>query len=541
MMGRRILFIAPAYGADYELRHLPSWQGNRMAPLGMLSIISYLNAKGHKTHLIDCRELVIRHRTDKILPWVLREVKAFKPDVIGLQIITAHFYEIKALADRLKQRHPHIQLVAGGPHPSVEPELTLAQIHSLDAVCVGPGEEVCLEIAEGNSLGGIAGLMFRGSEHDFTKQHVVKNIDKYPFPYQAISNIEFYAGYNAYAVSNWLCKSLSVVTSRGCPHSCRFCSNDWSRPFRVHSIEYVIEMVRFLARFNVDTINFRDDTIATSRHRLESICEELRKTRLFLPEGRMRWKALMRTDQVTPHLLAAMKSAGCIDVAIGMESGTNRILEVMNKKTTVERNLQALRYITEAGLETGTNFIIGLPTETEEEIMETIRFMERLDMNTKGLCSFRPVPGSQFYEEFVATGVLHKESMDWNNLGDWSLPPEQSFCEVSLERLQELTEMGRSRSFGKQLVGIYEDVAARCPELVDEVARRVGARIVPLPGSPGKARIIDLSGEETPAQTTVISRVRSFIGRCVRAVTGMAPRELKALVFSRLGRKEKLT
>ncbi len=497
-MGRRILFISPAYGADYELRYLPSWQGNRMAPLGILSIIGYLGAKGHDVHLLDARELVIRHRTDKILPHILREITAVRPDVIGLQLITAHFDEIKAIARSAKDKYPNIHLVAGGPHPSVEPELTLKQIDSLDSVCVGPGEEVCLEIAEGNSFKGIAGLMLRGSESELTKQNVVREIDKYPFPYQAIPNVSFYSGYSAYSVSNWLCKSLSIVTSRGCPHSCRFCSNDWSRPFRFHSVEYVDELVKFLARFNIDTINFRDDTIGTRRDRLLSICEKLRESRLFLPRGRLRWRALLRTDQVDPDLLAAMKSAGCIDVAVGMESGTNRILGVMDKRVTVEQNLRAMSYILEAGLQTGTNFIIGLPTETEEEMLKTISFMDELEFNAKGLCSFRPVPGSRFYRDFLESGVLDKEKIDWRSLGDWSIPPEQSFAEVSLERLRELTEMGRSRSFGKQRVSIYRDVADECPDVVDEVARHVGAQIVPLPGTGGEPRFVEVPKDPEP-------------------------------------------
>jgi anaerobic magnesium-protoporphyrin IX monomethyl ester cyclase len=499
-VSRRIMFIFPAYGSDYELARLPSWQGCRTPPLGLLAITSYLDSRGQATRLLDIRELVVRHRTVDVLPLVSREVDSFSPDVIGVPILTAHFEDVRRLLKHLKNRHPNIHLLAGGAHPSVEPELTLAQIEELDSACIGAGEEVCLDISQGNTLKDIPGLMLRGSEEAFQSRRMETDLDNYPFPYQGIDNLDFYTGYSAYALPNWLCKSLIAVTARGCPFSCRFCASEWSRPYRRHSVEYVVEMVRFLARLGIDTLHIRDETLAADRTRLETLCEEFRRSGLFLPNGQLRWRCLMRADQVTPELLASMKASGCFAIGIGMESGTDRVLEFINKKTTVEQNAQAARYVMEAGMDLQANFIVGFPTETEEEMLQTIRFMSGLDINSRVCFGFRPMPGSPFYWELVQSGILKRDPTSWQNLGEITEVPNQSFAEVSVEGLREITKLAHEKSFGIQYVKVFEDVAKRQPGLVREVARRVGAQIVPLPGTGGEPRFIGIQKDSVSSR-----------------------------------------
>ncbi len=521
-MSRRIMFIFPAYGNDYELGRLPSWQGCRTPPLGLLSIISYLHAEGHATRLLDVRELIVRHRTVDILPLISREVESYRPDVIGIPLLTAHFEEVRKLTEHLKRRHPDIHLMAGGVHPSVEPELTLTQIDSIDSVCVGAGEEVSLDVAQGNTLREIPGLMLKGSEQFFIDREIEKDIDKYPFPYQGIDNLDFYAGISAYALPNWLCKSLIVVTARGCPFACRFCASEWSRPYRQHSVEYVIEMVKFLAGLDIDTLHIRDETLAASRTRLEAFCEAFQRSGLFFPSGKLRWRCLMRADQVTPDLLASMKTSGCFAVGIGMESGTNRILELINKKTTVEQNAQAARYVMEAGLDLKADFIAGFPSETEEEMLQTIDFMSGLDINGRSLFGFRPMPGSSYYYEFVQSGLLKRDPNCWKNLGEFTEVPDQSFSAVSVERLREITRLGQEKSYGVQYVKVFEDIAAKNPSLVREVAERVGAQIVPLPGTGGEPRFVEVPKPAPPSLTSRLAGKLRGIKRRARSLVGKA-------------------
>jgi anaerobic magnesium-protoporphyrin IX monomethyl ester cyclase len=509
-MSRRVLFIFPAYGTDYEMARLPYWRGCAAPPVGLLSIVSYLSSRGHACRLLDVRELVFRRRTVKVLPLISREVDSFKPDVIGVSLLTAHFEEVRGIVAHLKKRYPAIHITVGGPHPSVEPEVTLAQIDSLDSVCVGAGEEVCLAIAQGDTFKDIAGLMLRGSEDSFQHRKAEADLDKYPFPYQDVSHLDFYTDYSAYTMPNWLCRSLIVLTARGCPYSCRFCSCEWSRPYRRHSIEYVVEMIKFTAQLGIDTLHIRDDTLAADRSRLEALCEELQRTGLFLPSGPLRWRAVMRVDQVTPELLEIMKASGCFSIGFGMESGTDRILGLINKKTTVERNAQAARYVKEAGLELSASFIVGFPTETEEEMLRTIDFMSGLDVNNRALLSFRPMPGSPYYREFVESGFLDKKRANWQTLGDISILPDRSFAAVSLKRLRELTDLGRQRSYGVQYVQVHEDIAAKCPELVQQVADSVGAQIVPLPGTGGEPRFVRASGRSSPLKSRLVDKLRGL-------------------------------
>ena len=349
---------------------------------------------------------------------------------IGLNMTTALFESSKILAQALKTRYPHIPLIAGGPHPSVEPFYTLEKIEHLDGLCIGAGEDVCLEIAEGHNPADISGLLVRGAEDRYRPRTVEMNIDQYPFPDYHLTNHSYYTEYSAYTTFGWLTKSLSALTTRSCFYSCKFCASDWSKPFRQHSPEYVLELARFLSGFDINTIAFWDDSIGAVKNRLETICHLFLESDLFMPRGRLRWRAHLRANQVTPQLIKLMKEAGCFAIGVGLESSSDRILKSLNKKSTVEMNERAIRYIQEAGLDPGPSFMLGVPDETEDEMLKTIgaikRFQQR-GITTIGCGSFRPLPGSPFYTELTARGDLRRTDANWNNLGDFSALPDQSY------------------------------------------------------------------------------------------------------------------
>src|SRR4030042_2008024 len=131
---------------------------------------------------MDCRELIIKHKTNEYIQFITKTVEGFKPDVIGINILTALFPEAERIACELKGKFPDCLIIAGGVHPSVEPELTFQQNQYIDAICIGAGEEVCLDIMEGKDIGSISGLMHRYHINEYEKRTVNMDIDKYPFP-----------------------------------------------------------------------------------------------------------------------------------------------------------------------------------------------------------------------------------------------------------------------------------------------------------------------------------------------------------------------
>ncbi len=477
-MKSKVLLIMPPDGSDLDTLNYPFWSVCRVPSLGLIAVGSYLEAKGHDVKIIDCRELIVRYRTRDYIQLVLKIVNQFKPDIIGINMLTALFDESKNISRALKKDFPNCKIIAGGCHPSVEPVLTLQQIPYIDAICIGPGEEVLLDIANGLSINEIKGLMRRDCIDKFEKRAVNLDIDKYPFPNYDLVGSTFYTDFTINTITGWGYKGLAAVTSRSCPYSCKFCASDWSKPFCYHSSQYVIEMIKhLLKKYDIDVIAFFDDTMTISRRRLCEICEGFIHERLFYPYTNVRWNCQMRANQASPDLLKLMKKSGCFRVSFGMESGSDRMLKVLNKKVTVEMNKRACAYVKEAGLELGGSFMIGIPGETETEMNETLTFMQNLNCRELGLGIFRPLPGSPFYYEFVNRGILSREHIDWCNLGNFTCMSDQIFCDVSRKEFEEIYKKGLEIAYGNKWVTVHEDTLLRHHKEIKGIASQTRIRV----------------------------------------------------------------
>lgn len=459
----KFLFIVPGDSLEYRAWRHPLWQGKRLAPLDVLSIVSYLDSKGHDVKLLDCDAALSTYMTEDVVTVACATADYYKPDVVGIRMYTAEFDSAAAIARALKAQRPGIPIVGGGPHPSLEPQDTFHRIEELDALCIGPGEEVCLEIAEGRSWKDIPGLMLRNDPDGYRPRLTPRDIDDYPFPNYDLLDVGFYVDWSLDTVEGFLCTGLSAVATRGCPHSCKFCASKWTKPYRMHSPEYVVAMTRDLSRYHPQWIYFLDSSIANSRRWLEEVCEGFMREGLFHPRGRMLWKAFIRADQVGQDLLRIMKAAGCGNLFVGMESGTDRMLREMDKGSSLAEIEQAVRYVEEAGIVPSGNYVLGFPTETEGEILKTLESMQRINVNRLGITYFKPLPGSPFYYEMLENGVLKKDDLNWTNLGNHMAPPEKSLCEVPLERLVDLFHQGADLAYSRQYSCAFEHHAFAIP------------------------------------------------------------------------------
>ena len=476
-MKSRMLFILPPHKTDFNTFTKPPWGILRIPPVGLLAVGSYVYSKGHDVRIVDCRELIIKHKTNEYIQYIIKTVKDFKPNVIGINILTALFPEALNISCKLKEVFPDILIIAGGVHPSTEPELTFQQNRYIDAICIGPGEEVCLDVVAGKPLNSIPGLMHRDFIDKYEVRPVEMNIDKYPFPNFDLLNIDFYTEFTLHTVSGWGYRGLAYLTSRSCPYSCKFCASDWSKPVRYHSPEYVVGLAKHLSAYDVDVIGFFDDTIIANKSRLFKICEGFIDAKIFYPYTGLRWICAMRANQVTADALEMVKRAGCFSVSIGVESGNNRMLKVLNKKSTVEINRRACKCIQDAGMHLTVSFMVGIPGETLGEMEDTVAFMQSLDCNYKGMGCFRPLPGSPFYREFVNNGMLVKEEIDWGNLGDFSAPTKYVFCDVSKKELEQFHDKALTMAVAKSWTTIHEDTLLKYPKIVRSIASRANVRV----------------------------------------------------------------
>lgn len=478
-MTTKVLLILPPHSTDYSSFNYPSWDTCRIPPIGLISLASHIKSKGYDVQLADCRELILTNRSNNYIDILIQLIKEKTPDFVGINILTALFSEAFHISSKIKEKFPNLPIIAGGPHPSIEPLLTLQQIPALDAVCVGPGEEVFIDVLQSANFKQTPGLMHRENTENFTPRDIELEIDKYCFPDYKIAPSNYYTTMNGKTTFGWMSKSLSALTSRSCPYSCKFCASDWSKPFRYHSAEYVVELAKYLSSFDIDTIAFWDDTIAFNTDRLVSICEGFILSGLFSPLGRIRWRASMRANQITKDILNIMKKAGCYHVAVGIESGSDRILKLMNKKSTTEMNKNACSLIKQAGLDVGISFMIGVPTETEKEIRQTFDFIKKLNCNTKGTGNFRPLPGSPFYKEFIAAGLLQKNKINWDNLGNFSTNPEKLHCDVPKEKFLALMKEANQLAYGEQWIAVFEDLFIEDKKKFREINSKLPLKIAP--------------------------------------------------------------
>lgn len=466
-MKNKLLLILPPHRTDLNSFYKPSWSIVRIPPIGLFAIKMYLEGKGHIVDILDCRRAIFESKTNDFVKLVIEKIKTTQPDVVGVNAITAIMPNAKIICDAVKENFPNIPVVFGSVHPSVEPNLTLQEIQSIDAVCVGAGEEVCLDIVNGLNWNSIPGLMLR--DGTYTKREPERNLDKYPFPRWP----EYYSQFSTH-LTGWAFRGTYAMTSRSCPYSCKFCASDWSKPIRFHSAEYVIEMAKGLTQgYNVDGILFADDTIALNRTRIEKICEGFINRQIFYPYTNIRWVGSLRADQVDKDLLTLMKKAGCYHIGIGMESGSDRILKVIDKRTTTEMNRLAVKTANDIGLSLTLSFILGIPTETVEDMNQTINFMKEVRCNGIGVGTFRPLPGSPFYRVFEKTPYLR----DWENLGNFSIPPKALFCDVSRNTFTKKCDEAFNLAYATQWTGVTEDVYAKNKELIHSIAKKASIRV----------------------------------------------------------------
>ncbi len=378
-------------------------------PLGILYLAAYL--RQHVDCEIDVIDPTFEHQP---LAYMETAIKAKPYDLVGISVMTPMLNEA-LFASRVAKRLPHNPLVVwGGPHPTVMPEQTMSY-SEVDAICVGEGEETFLELIQhGGDPREVAGMWYRvnGDIVRNPPRPMIADISQLPFPARDLIPMETYirAWYSLTAADPDL-TGTSVIGSRGCPYSCTYCQptlrHIFGRKVRRRSVDNIIaELEHLKAAYNIQAFMFEDDTFIANGGWAYEFCEKLRTSGLDL-----RWGCNVRADLVRRDLLEAMRDAGLVQMNMGIESGSQRILdEIYNKRITVEQVEQAAAMAHELGIRVGGYFMIGAPTETVEEVRRTISFAVRLPIDEAAFNVTTPLPGTILWEQtkdLIAEDLTH--------------------------------------------------------------------------------------------------------------------------------------
>lgn len=370
----------------------------RFPPLGLGYIAAVLHRDGVDVEVVDC--------TFQKPEQAICRVVASQPDVVGFYCMFSMKKTTLKLAGTLRTLLPGgVVFAVGGPLPSWMPEAFLG---AFDVVVVGEGEQTVTELVDAlaaeKPLSQVNGLVYRrGAEVIRTSPRgFIADLDSIPFPLRSQFDND---AYKAYYRRRFRYTTTSMITSRGCPFSCDFCSRPiFGADMRTRSVKNIVDEVAEITTLGYDRVWFADDCFTLSSRHLLEVCDELMRRRLDVG-----WECLSRVDTMNRKVAAAMKGAGCVRVFFGIESGNDSVLEVMNKRTTTSQAERAVWAAKAAGLQVGAFFIVGYPGESDKTVLDTIRFASKLPLDYLSFTLPYPIPGTPLYDRVKTDGASVEE------------------------------------------------------------------------------------------------------------------------------------
>jgi radical SAM superfamily enzyme YgiQ (UPF0313 family) len=376
----------------------------RFPPLGLGYIASALKQKSISVELVDCTFLTFEHAVAK--------VRSSKPDIIGFYSMFSMRKTTIEMAKRL--RKDCRLLVVGGPLPTLEPS---GYLDVFDIVVIGEGEEAMIDIVEsflkGVDISQISGIAYRdkGEVKLTATREFISDLDSLPFPARELLNNE---AYKQYYLGRFGYSIAPLISSRGCPFSCDFCSRPvFGQSFRSRSASNIVDEIEEIIKLGYDRVWFADDCFTLVRSQLIAVCDELTKRDL-----KIGWECLSRVDTMDAEVARRMRLAGCVRVFFGIESGTNSILNLMRKQITIEQAQKAVYSAKEAGLQVGAFFILGYPGENDDTVLSTVRFASSLPLDYLSFTLPYPIPGTSLFERVKNNGGFFAE--DYEEPKNWA-------------------------------------------------------------------------------------------------------------------------
>jgi anaerobic magnesium-protoporphyrin IX monomethyl ester cyclase len=386
--------------------------------MGLGYIAAFLKQKSITVEIVDCTFLNKEQALKKI-------VKS-KPKIIGIQSMYSMREASLELARKLRDQCE--LLVAGGALPTINPELFLSDF---DVVVMGEGEQTMLELVNlsinGGRLAEIRGIAFKDKETGQVKKTsprpLLSDLDMLPFPARDLFDNPSYKNYYHRKFGY---KTTALLTSRGCPFECDFCSKPiFGNEFRTRSAVKIVDEIETAISFGYDRIWFADDCFTLDRKRLIEVCDGIIERKL-----RVGWECLSRVDTFDSEIADKMKKAGCLRVFFGIESGTDFVLKIMKKQITTKQASFATQLCKEKGIKAGAFFILGYPGENYRTILATVKFASYLPLDYLSFTLPYPIPGTPLFEKI-------KEELA---LDEWQEPKNFKLIKHKLLFDSEITE-----------------------------------------------------------------------------------------------------
>lgn len=408
-------------------------------PLGLLYLAGYLER--HTSHRVEVCDAQVEELS---YPELTERIRRSEPDLAGLTAMTFTLLDVVKTARLAKEVDPALPVVVGGVHAFLYPGETV-KLPGIDYVLSGEGEEsfaILLDRLEGKGdLSAVPGLTYLVGEKVVSSPSppLCSHLDALPFPARRLTPYGKYSSVMARRQP-----ITTMFTSRGCPYRCSFCARPHlGKRFRYRSAANVVDEMEECVGLGIREFLIYDDTFTVNRDRAIAVAEEILRRNLGIG-----WDIRARVDCVDREMLQLLRRAGCERIHYGVEAGTEKILKVLNKGITLPQAKETISLTRKLGIETLAYFMIGSPTETREDILQTIRFALDLKPDFVHATILCPFPGTEIYERGLKEGIFPRDH--WR---DFAADPQAGFSPpywneiLSDGELQELLQLAYKKFY----------------------------------------------------------------------------------------------
>jgi anaerobic magnesium-protoporphyrin IX monomethyl ester cyclase len=354
-----------------------------------------------------------------------REIQKYTPDVIGMTCCTLYLSHFNMLSKALRAYLPKTAIVAGGYHPTAWPAWTLENMPHIDYVIKGEGDRAVLFLAEmltgKRSEQTVPGLVYRkGDAIGENQQDAIENLDALPQLDRSLLEPYYRSGIYWHMAARGTLDSM--ITSRGCPYHCKFCFKI-EKKYRCRSVDHVMIEFDDLKRRGISSIHIQDESFTAYKERCTLIAD-------YLIKGNYGFelKVRSRVSSIDEEFLRKLKRAGVRQIVYGIETGSQKMLNAMDKKTTVAMNRRAIELTKRVGIGCYADMMIGMPGETRETIDETISFLLRTKPIAGHVSVLYPLPRTDIYDEAKKDGTL---------IGDWTIEGPRPWVKLPWTKSKE--------------------------------------------------------------------------------------------------------
>ena len=321
-------------------------------------------------------------------------------DAVGISALCTQYSYVKWISKEIKSIKDK-PVVLGGLLATNSTDIVLKNTE-VDICILGEGEETIVDLLDNlDELDEVEGIAYkdRGEIIRNKPRGLISDLDDIEFPAWELFPAETYITSSTYMDEG---RQMSVVVGRGCPYRCTYCSRSFDN-VRYRSVDNVIsEIKELIKRYNIQTVRFADELIVVNKKRTSELCDKIK------PLG-IKWTCQGRVNTVDYTLLTKMKESGCIRIGYGIESGSQKILDIMNKRVTIKQAEEAIAATRRAGIELWPQFMFGMVGETKDTIRETIDFCKRNHLSVPGMSPATPLPNTWLYDHAMKKGMIEDE------------------------------------------------------------------------------------------------------------------------------------